>query len=531
MNKKYRPVVLLILDGWGIAPKWRGNAIELAKKPNFDKLWKKYPHTKLLASGKWVGLPNHDAGNSEAGHMNIGAGRTVLQDSMIINRAIEDGTFFDNVSLHAVVDHVKANKSRLHIMGLISADGSPHSNLDHLIALTDLCRREKLSKVFLHLFTDGRDSPQRVATRVIKEVLNKIHKSKSSYDEFELVSIMGRFYAMDRGRNWNRTAKAYDCLVLGKAKIFHDYKDAIEHSYNLGLTDEYIEPAIIDRGRKGFENSRISDNDAVIFFNLRSDRARQLTKCFVQKDFHQANPNSFKRSVILKNLLFCTLTDFGPDLSKNIIAAFPSAKMIGTLPFLMNGFKQLYIAETEKYAHVTYFINGGYPDPVNRETRIRVPSPRVENYADKPEMAVYEITKKVISLMKKKSFDFFVINFANPDMVGHTGDLKATIKAIEHVDICLGKIYEEVKKYHGVLVVTADHGNAEKMIDQTTGEIFVEHTENPVPMIFICDDYKKISLKNSNACLADVAPTIYDYLGILPNDDVTGVSLLKRKIL
>jgi 2,3-bisphosphoglycerate-independent phosphoglycerate mutase len=529
MKKKYQPLVLLILDGWGLAPKSRGNAIELAKKPNFDKLWKKYPHTKLAASGKCAGLPNHDAGNSEAGHMNIGAGRTVLQDSVIINRAIEDGTFFDNIALQSAADHVKANKSRLHIMGLISDNGSPHSSLEHLLAVIKFCKLKKINKVYLHLFTDGRDSPQRSSYRIIKRLLDEIHDNDDGYNNFELVSLVGRFYSMDRGKNWERTAKAYDCLVHGRAKKFNDYEDAIEHSYNSGKTDEYLEPAIIDRNRSGFENTRIKDNDAIIFFNLRSDRARQLTKCFVQKDFNEKNPGSFKRPVMLKNLLFCAFTDFGPDLSKSLVTAYPGAKMIGTLPFCLNGFRQMYIAETEKYAHVTYFINGGYPDPVNREKRVRVPSPVIDSYADKPEMAVYEITKKVIEALKKKSVDFITVNFANPDMVGHTGDLAATIKAVEHVDVCLGKVYDEIKKHHGLMLITADHGNAEKMIEPETGEIFVEHTTNPVPLIFISDDYKKISLKNHTACLSDIAPTIYDYLGILPNNDVTGISLLKRK--
>jgi 2,3-bisphosphoglycerate-independent phosphoglycerate mutase len=288
-----------------------------------------------------------------------------------------------------------------------------------------------------------------------------------------------------------------------------------------------LEPIIINRGRKAYQESRIKENDAIIFTNLRSDRARQLTKCFAQKDFNEKNPGAFKRQIEFKNVLFCALTDFGPDLSRNIVTAFPGAKMIGTLPFVMGNYRQTYIAETEKYAHVTYFINGGYSDPVNREKRVRIPSVIIDSYAKKPEMSVDKITKRIIDLIEKKHSDFIVANFANPDMVGHTGNLPATIKAIERVDKCLGKIYKEIIKKKGTLIITADHGNAEQMIDPQTNEIFVEHTTNPVPFIFINNKFKDLKFKN-NGCLADIAPTIYDFLGVEANGDVTGISLIKK---
>ncbi len=526
MIKKYQPTILLVMDGFGLAPKGPGNAIELAKKPNFDSLWKKYPHAKLCASESCVGLPDGLAGNSEAGHMNIGAGRVVFQDNVIINRAIADGSFYQNISFKYVNDHIIANKSRLHLMGMVSDGDSPHSSLSHLVALVEWARQQKIEKVFLHLFTDGRDSAQHSSHRIIHELLTKLEKLNHGYKGWELVTLLGRFYAMDRAKNWDRTKKAYDCLVGGKGLKFTYYKDAIEHAYNSELTDEFIEPSIIDRGRSDFSESRIKNDDAVIFFNLRSDRARQLTKAFVQKRFNAENPGSFKRSKSLRNVLFCAFTYFGPDLSSELITAFPGAELLGTLPFVMNNYKQLYIAESEKFAHVTYFINGGYPHEVFDETRVLIPSDKVRNFALKPEMSVYTITDYILKAIKAKKFDFIVVNFANPDIVGHTGNLKATIKAIEHVDICLGKLMKAVTSLKGVMFVTADHGNAEKMIDEKTGEVFTEHTTNPVPFVIMHSKTKKVHLHDGS--LGDIAPTIYDFMEIKQPATVVGQSLINH---
>jgi len=507
-----KPLVLLILDGWGIAPKNQGNAIELAKKPVFDYLWKNFPHAELKAHGKFVGLPDNQVGNSEAGHMNIGAGRVVVQDAVVISESIKRGRFFNNIALKKAMAHAKKRTSALHIMGLVSEGDSPHSSLEHLYALVEMAAIGGVEKVYLHLITDGRDSPQFSALKILDEI------SQKTAGKAQIVSILGRFYAMDRGKNWQRTELAYDCLTSCSRVIYKNYQEVLSHSYNQGITDEYIEPAVLSCSKSHLRNTRINDNDSLIFFNLRSDRARQLTKCFVQKDFTNKNPKAFVRKKVLKNLYFCALTDFGPDLG-DVLTAFPGGVIKDTLPMILSNTKQAYIAETEKYAHMTYFINGGYADPVNGEKRVRVPSLKIKSYADKPEMSLYKVTEKV-KLFIKKNYDFIAVNFANADMVGHTGNLKATIKAVEHMDKCLGVVAEEVISRKGTLIVIGDHGNAEKMLDLKTKEIWAEHTTNPVPFILISHDYKNRKLRKGS--LANVAPTIYNLLNIkIKNIDKT----------
>jgi 2,3-bisphosphoglycerate-independent phosphoglycerate mutase len=503
---KSKPVVLLILDGWGIAPPSKGNAVELAKKPNFDKYWKNYPHTELFAHGKYVGVPERQVGNSEAGHINIGAGRKVNDDVVDIIDDIKTGRFQKNVALLNIIKHVKKNKSSLHLMGLASDGQSPHANLTHLYSLIDLAYSKGLRKIYLHLFTDGRDSPPHASMKILKSI------EENSYKKAEIVSIIGRYYAMDRGKNWARTKKAYDCLVGNKIVHGKSYHEAILNSYNRKITDEFIEPSVVCHSKTECSNTRIKDDDAVIFFNSRSDRARQLVKCFVQNKFNKMNSGSFIRKKVPRNMMFCALTDFGPDLD-TIITAYPSADLKNSLPLVLKHKKQLYISETEKYAHVTYFINGGYADAVNGEDRLKILSPKVKSYAQKPEMSVYEITKTVKIILEKNKYDFITINFANPDMVGHTGDLEATVKAIEHCDKCLGILGELIKEKKGTFVITADHGNAEKMIDEKSGEKWTSHTTNKVPFILINDDHKKDKLK-SKGSLANIAPTIYDLFNI-----------------
>ncbi|MEK7159812.1 MAG: 2,3-bisphosphoglycerate-independent phosphoglycerate mutase [Patescibacteria group bacterium] len=496
------PVVLLILDGWGIAPPNRGNAIELAKKPNFDRLWEKFPHTTLKAHGHFVGLPDEQVGNSEAGHINIGAGRCIEQDSTIISESISDGRFKKNLAFREVFEYVKKNKSGLHLLGLVSDGDSPHSSLDHLYELVNLAYNQGLRKIYLHLITDGRDSAQFSALNIVDTVL------KNVYGKATIASLIGRFYAMDRAKNWERTEAAYDCLVGTGGDCFADYRDAILHAYNQKITDEFIFPAIICKDKKHSGSSRVKDNDAIIFYNLRSDRARQLTKCFVQNDFNKKNKKAFKRSRVLKNTLFCAFTDFGPDLD-HILTAFPCSDIENTLPSVLSKRKQVYIAETEKYAHVTYFINGGFADPVNGEERLRIASPKVRSYDLKPEMSVYAVTDSVLKYIEK-DFNFITVNFANPDMVGHTGNLEATVKAIEHVDACIGKISQAVMKKNGCLIITADHGNAEKKIDLETNEIWAQHTTNPVPFILADESRKGVKLKTGS--LGNIAPTIYEIM-------------------
>jgi len=517
---KKSPFVLLILDGYGLAADSPANAISQAKTPVFDKLWQNYPHTKLQASGKFVGLPFNQFGNSEAGHMNIGGGRVVDQDAIFISKEINSGKFFRNPAFEAVYKHLKNNNSDLHLMGMLSNGQSAHSDPDHLLALLAWARRRKIENVYLHLFTDGRDSPPHSSLKVI-ESLMRIMRNKEVGGRRTgewIATIMGRYYAMDRKKDWKKTQMAYNTMVFSKANSAKSPQEAITQSYNRGETDEFIPPYVISRGGKPI--ARIKDNDAIIFFNLRSDRARQLAKPFVQKEFNKLNPNAFSRPKILKNLYFVAMTDFGPDLD-SIITAYPSQDLSGTLPMVVDGRQQLYIAEKEKYAHVTYFFNGGYADPVAGEDRVVLPSPAVSSYDQKPEMAVYQITDRVIKGLSK--YQFIVINFANPDMVGHTGNIKACIKAVEHVDICLGKIKNAVLQVGGTLIVTSDHGNAEKMLDLKTGEMYTEHTDNPVPFIVVNDGDKKLKLKSGK--LGDIAPTILKLMGIKKSKDMKGKEL------
>ncbi|MFZ5365633.1 MAG: 2,3-bisphosphoglycerate-independent phosphoglycerate mutase [Patescibacteria group bacterium] len=497
--KSNLPLILIILDGWGLAPKNPGNAIELAQKPNFDFIHAQYAHTEVHAHGHFVGLPDAQVGNSEAGHMNIGAGRVVKQDSVIISRAIRNGTFDKNPAFINLIRHVDKYNSDVHLMGLVSLADSPHMSLEHLLTLTRLtCKR--CQRVYLHLFTDGRDSPQFAAADILRRVQKKLPK------HVRIASLVGRFYAMDRNKKWQRTKTAYDLLTLGKGGRYENFDQAVLHSYNMGLTDEFFEPSLLVA--KGEKPALIKENDGVIFFNLRSDRARQLTKCFVQKEFNKLNKGAFIRKKVFKNLAFVTLTDFGPDLN-SILTAFPSETCKYSMPKIFKNIRQVYLAETEKYAHMTYFINGGSDAPVNGEDRVRIPSPNVKSYDLKPEMSAYKLTDTILDLFLKKKYDYYAVNFANPDMVGHTGNLDACIKAIHAVDKCLGAIYKKFIKAGGTCVVTADHGNAEKMIDLKTGEKFTEHTTNKVPLIIA--NSKQYNLRK-NGKLGNILPTICSVL-------------------
>lgn len=511
-SKKPNPIILLILDGWGISGENRGNAIYLAKTPNMDYFTKHYPNTKLRASGKYVGLPPTQAGNSEAGHMNIGAGRVVEQDAVKINKSISQGSFFRNPIFINAIRHIKEHGSNLHIMGLISSGQSAHSEPDHLLALISMAKLYDVKNVYLHLFTDGRDSPSH-------DSLKKIEHLERSLHHIKIATIIGRFYAMDRKKNWKHTEMTYNALVLGEGRRAKSPQAAITESYNRGDTDEYIEPYIMTKHKKVI--ATINDNDSIIFFNLRSDRARQLAKPFVQEHFEKLNPGSFRRKKILKNIYFVAMTNFGPDLG-NISTAYPDEPLQDTLPMLLLEKKQLYIAETEKYAHMTYFLNGGYSDPVANEIRIKIPSPSVKNYADTPKMSVGKITEWVVKNLKK--YDFMGINFSSPDMIGHTGNLPATIKAVEFADGCMGKIYREVIKRNGVFIITADHGNAEHKINLKTDEHLPEHSNNLVPFIIISK--KKFTIKKKIGSLEDVLPTILEIMDIPKTNEITGKSLI-----
>ena len=519
IKNKQKTTLLLILDGWGIAPASIGNAITLAKTPCYNMLIKKYPNTKLIAHGLKVGLPKNQTGNSEAGHMNMGAGRIVLQDDRHITDAIKNGTFFKNSAFLEAINNVKKNKSNIHLMGLLSGNQSAHVDPEHLQALLELLRTKGIKNIYLHLFTDGRDSSPQVGLRYLKKLKNSFKNGE------KIATISGRFYAMDRNKNWSRTELAYKAMVDGKGIFVDSDEEAIIQAYNRGETDEFIKPTVICSNSKPIV--KIKNNDSIIFFNLRSDRARQLTKLFVQKNVCDMNNNCKINVLKFKNLKFVSMTDFGPDLD-SILAAFPSGDIKETLPMHLKNLRQLYLAESEKYAHVTYFFNGGYKDPVAGENREMIPSPNVFSYAQKPEMSADKICARIIQTLEKKLFDFYVVNFANPDMVGHTGDLKAGIKSVEKIDDCLSKIYEAFKQRDDIrILITADHGNIEEMINLVTGEVDTKHSTNPVPFILLDKDLKNAKLKKG--ILADVAPTILDLLNIKKSKLMTGKSLISKK--
>ncbi len=524
---KNKPFVLIILDGWGVAPPSKGNAIALANTPNIDGFLKKYPNTTLNATGSAVGLEANQMGGSEAGHLNIGAGRIVKQDSQYISEAIESGKFFKNLALRKAINHTKVNNSSLHLIGLLSSKDSPHSNPKHLSALLLLAKLQKIKKVYLHLFSDGRDTLPRSSLKF----LEKLEKKLENFGLGKIATIGGRFYGMDRTKNWPRLLKAYQAMVDGKGEKSFSPKEAIEQAYAKGLSDEFILPAIICNKNKK-PTAKIQNNDAVIFFNLRSDRARQLSKLFVLdkiKEIENDNTDPCSRDVRkrtkLKNLFFVAMTDFGPDLPCQ--TAFKSHDIEKTLPAVLKNFKQLYIAETEKYAHITYFFNGGHANPIGNEKRVMVLSPKVASYAQKPEMSAHEITQVVTKNIKKDVYDFYAINFANTDMIGHTGNLGAAIKAAEVVDQYVGEIVKEILKKKGTCIITADHGNSDEMIDLKTGDVLTMHSKNPVPFIIVSCEPKAVSRKlRRRGILSDIAPTILEIMKIKKPVEMTGKTLL-----
>ncbi|MBI4093247.1 MAG: 2,3-bisphosphoglycerate-independent phosphoglycerate mutase [Candidatus Kerfeldbacteria bacterium] len=508
------PLVLVILDGWGSAPAGPGNAITLANTPVFDELIRRYPHALLAAAGTDVGLPARQAGNSEAGHMNIGAGRLVEQDSVRISKSINDGSFFKNPAWRAAIHHVRKYRSQLHLMGLLSSDQSGHADPDHLLALLTLGRNMDVPAVRLHVFTDGRDSPPRSGINILRRLAAMLS------DREKIATVVGRFYAMDRNKIWSRTKRAYEAMVAGKGRQAPTAAAAIDEAYTKGQTDEFIAPTVIGPRHQ----NRIRKNDSVIFFNLRSDRARQLTKAFVQKHFVKLNRGAFRRVNFPTNLLFVAMTDFGPDLGE-IYTAFPSQDLRNTLPFLFHPLRQLYVGEGEKFAHVTFFFNGGYDHPVVGEDRQLIPSPGIHSYDRSPVMSAREIADYVVKDLAQGRHDVIVLNFANPDMLGHTGNLKATVQAIEVVDQCLGQIRRAVAERDGTMVITADHGNAESMLADDGKTVNTEHTNNPVPFVLVTNSPLNVKFRKGGR-LADVAPTLLDLLGRPKSIMMTGISLV-----
>ncbi len=526
-ESKNKKVLLVILDGWGIAPPNKGNAISLAQTPFYDSLFKRYAHTQIWAHGKHVGLPLEQPGNSEAGHLNLGAGRVVEDDAVYITQSIKDGTFFKNPAFVEGIKYLKKHQSQVHLMGLVTEENSAHSSPFHWFSMIRLLDQAGIKEVFLHLFTDGRDSGQHAAIKILgrfQEQLKNNHHQFNNIIKVKISTVVGRSYAMDRTKQWVNIAQAYDLLTLGKGLKVPNPKEAITQAYNRKETDEFISPTVIvDKKEKPL--TTIGNHDLVIFMNLRSDRARQLTKAFAQKDFNQKNPESFKRKKWLPDLFFIALTDFGPDLDK-VRTAFPSRVIKNTLPVILNGRSQFYIAEAEKYAHISFFFNGGYNYAVHGEKRVNIPSPKTGHYDQVPQMSAPKVFKRLIKEIEEKTPCFALVNFCNPDMLGHTGNLKAAIEAIEYLD---PKIKELVKKAQAKgyqIIITADHGNAEEMINLKTKEIMTTHTINPVPFILITPQRKKIKLKKSGR-LADVAPTVLDLMAIKKPKEMTGHSLIK----
>ncbi len=509
--------LLIIVDGWGVGgAKDPGNPVTAKTAPNYFAFLKKYPNCKLEASGESVGLFKGQEGNSEAGHLNLGAGRVVKQDALYISESIKDGVFFKNPAFQEAVQHVKKNKSAVHLIGLLSNHNSAHSCPEHLYALLDLLHREDIKKVYLHLFTDGRDSGQFEANKHMRRLESFFHGNE------KVVTVMGRFYAMDRNKNWARTKEAYEAMVLGKGKKTSTFEEALRNSYDEGNSDEFLPPSIItDKGRP---IATVKNNDAVLFFNLRSDRARQITKAFVQSNFKTINPGAFARSKYLKNINFVALTDFGPDLP-GVVAAFPSRDVKNSLVQVLCPRKQMYVAESEKFAHITYFLNGGYAQHFCDENWVKIASSDVKNYADKPEMSADKLADYVIGAVESGKHEFIAVNFANMDMVGHTGNLAAAQKAVKVVDDSIGRIIKVLIKNKGQGIITSDHGNIESVINPDTGEPDTEHSTNPVPFILV-NSHVKAPKKLPDGKLANVAPTILKMMGISKPAEMTAKSLI-----
>ncbi len=509
------PLVLVIIDGWGIGPAGPTNPISQAQTPTLTSWRRVYPMTELAASGSAVGLNPGQDGNSEAGHMNLGAGRVVPQESVRISNAIANGLFFRNPAWLAMLHHVRKHQSTLHIMGMLGSNESAHADPDHLLALLIFVQDHNLQNVKLHLFTDGRDSPRFFA----REMLTKF---ASHFGDAKVATIMGRYYAMDRNKTWDRTEAAYRAITQAEGPHqADDALSAVSQAYNRGESDEFITPTIVD----GYQG--MNDGDAIIFFNLRSDRARQLTKTFVQTDFEKENAatGAFRRARVIRDLLFVAMTDFGPDLG-DILSAFPAMTVNETLPMVVPGLRQLYLAESEKYAHVTYFFNGGYPDPVAGEHREMVPSPPVQYYDRQPAMNTPKLADRICAAVARREFDLLVVNFANTDMIAHTGNFPAGIAAMEAADHALGRIAAAVQAVSGVVVVTGDHGNLEEMVNVKTGEVDTEHSANPVPFWVVGERGRGKTLR-AGGRLADVAPTLLDLLGRPQPAAMTGRSLLQ----
>ena len=508
MSKK---ALLMILDGWGIGDQGKDDVIFNTPTPYWDSLLATYPHSQLQASGENVGLPDGQMGNSEVGHLNIGAGRIVYQMLVKISKSIQDGDFFENEALKKAVENCKKNDSALHLMGLLSP-GGVHSHMEHLYGLLELAKKNGIDKVYVHAYLDGRDVPPSSAAEYMEEAVAKMKEIGVG----TVATISGRFYAMDRDNAWDREEKAYAALVYGEGVEASDPVQAIKDSYANDVTDEFMLPTVVDK------NGMIKENDSVIFFNFRPDRARQLTRAFVDPDF-----TGFERRNGYFPLTFVCMAQYDAQMP-NVLVAYPPEELKMTFGEYLSkhGKTQLRLAETQKYAHVTFFFNGGEETQFEGEDRILVNSPKVATFDLKPEMSAYEVCDNLVDSIKSDKYDVIIINFANPDMVGHTGIIEAAIKAIEAVDECVGRAVKAIDEVDGQLFICADHGNAEKLIDED-GEPFTAHTTNPVP--FIIYNYDENYTLREGGCLADIVPTLIEMMGMEQPAEMTGKSLLVRK--
>ena len=504
--------ILVIMDGFGIAHEGGGNAISLAKKPNLDRIFAENAYTQLSASGLDVGLPEGQMGNSEVGHTNIGAGRVVFQDLPRINNAIADGSFFENPAYVKAMDDAKAAGKALHILGLLS-DGGVHSHINHIFAILDMAKKRGLEKVYVHCFLDGRDVPPRSAV----EYVTKLNDKCASLGNAKIATVQGRFYGMDRDKRWDRVEKAYNIIVLADGKRFATADEAITAAYNDGVTDEFVVPAVVG------DYQGAQDGDAVLMINFRADRAREILYALGDKEF-----TGFERKKIINFAILVGMVEYSVDhnrFMKTIFAPEALKNIFGEV-VANHGLTQLRIAETEKYAHVTFFFNGGEEKEFKGEERILINSPKVATYDLKPEMSVYEVTEALTDAIEKQKYDVIICNFANGDMVGHTGIMDAALKAVAAVDDCLGKVMKAIKDVGGVLFVTADHGNVEKMVDEKTGEPYTAHTVGKVQAVLYNAEPPVKGLKDGR--LADISPTLLDLMHIEKPKEMTGNSLLEK---
>ncbi len=511
-----KPLMLMILDGWGISQETEGNAVAQANTPYYDSLLDTYPHTLLGASGEDVGLPEGQMGNSEVGHLNIGAGRLVYQELTRISKSIREGDFFENETLLEAINNARDKDTSLHLIGLLS-DGGVHSHITHLYALLDLAKRQGLKKVFVHALLDGRDVPPANAREYIDALENKFEELGIG----AVATVMGRYYAMDRDKRWDRVERAYNAMAFGEGLKAALASGAVARSYEAGKTDEFVEPTVIIK-ESGEPLAAVKGGDSVIFYNFRPDRAREITRAFVDEDF-----SGFERKQGFPKVYYVCMTQY--DKTINAPAAFKPQVLVNTLGEYLSkrGLIQLRIAETEKYAHVTFFFNGGVEPPNEGEERILIPSPKVATYDQKPDMSAYGVTEAVLKEIAAEKFDVIILNFANPDMVGHTGVMEAAVKAVETIDDCMTRIVEAVKGRQGTVLITADHGNAEQMIDHKTGQPHTAHTTNPVPFIYV-DEMSKDAVLHPGR-LEDIAPTMLKLLDLEIPAEMTGKSLIKEK--